>query len=122
MPSSKCPDPAESFEYDEHGCLVEFTPEAFDHFMLGQAMPARVNEVREVLQRLKGRFQGPNADPCIEHEQKGIRQVLARSEERLRAPITQLSLMLMSSRFNRIVERFNEARAQERQSATWLGF
>jgi len=115
-------DPADSFDYDEHGCLVQFTAEAFDYFMLANASPARVAEVLRRLNRNRACFRAASDDPYAEGQMDSIRQLLARSEERLQSPITQLALMRLSFKCQSAIQRFNDERMQERRASVWLQF
>lgn len=121
-PSDDVDDPGDSFEYDEHGCLVQFTPEAFDYFMLANANSARVAEVLRRLQGSRDHFQAASDDPYVEGQMDSIRQLLASSEVRLRTPITQLALMRLSLKCQSAIQRFNDERMQERRASVWLQF
>ncbi len=121
-PSDDVDDPADSFEYDEHGCLVQFTPEAFDYFMLANASQARVAEVLRRLQGSRALFQASSDDLYVECQMDSIRQLLASSEERLLSPITQLALMRLSLKCQSAIQRFSDERMQERRASVWLQF
>lgn len=115
-------DPAGSFEYDEDGCLVRLTPQAFDFFMLADARPGRVAEVLKRLHGLQLRFRDRSEDPYVEGQRDSIRRLLVRSEDRLRRPITQLALMRLSDKIGGAVQGFTDERTQELRIGRWLGF
>ena len=121
-PADTVDDPADSFEYDEHGCLVRFTPEAFDHFMRAHANPARVGEVLRRLQSYRVGFWTASDDPYVEGQRNLVRQFLVSSEARLQSPITQLALMRLSQKCENAVQRFHGERAQELRVSRWITF
>lgn len=115
-------DPADAFEYDEYGCLVELTPEAFDYFMLANASSARVGEV---WRRLHGYLEGLQAvpgDPYVKGQWDAVQRLLVGSLERLQSPIAQLALMRLAQKCESAVSRFKAERAEEHRLSKWLEF
>ena len=105
-PKDAVDDPADAFEYDECGCLVALTPEAFNFFMFRPALPTRVVEAQRHLQRLSDDFQTAAVDPAVEHERQGVREMLAGSQARLAGPVSELALMRLTSKCNRAISRY----------------